>query len=182
MEVERRAVWASRRDRCRQRSGVVDDQEVARFEKLREVPKPAMHQPRVVAVRDHQPDFVTGQAPGFRWLVRFELERDLELQRPEAPREDTIPHALPPPARATGPTGARSLARYRPLGRSPSTRCSSPGTLASGGGRSETSSPGNASCCICVFMSPGSTQYTRRAGCSPASTLVSCSSAAFEEP
>ena len=33
-----------------------------------------------------------------------------------------------------------------------------------------------------VRMSPGSTAYTRSSGCSAASTLVSCSSAAFDEP
>ena len=59
--------------------------------------------------------------------------------------------------------------------RAPSTRGRSP----RGGSRSETSSPGKASCCSCVFMSPGSTAYTRRSGRSTARTLVSCSSAAF---
>ena len=39
-----------------------------------------------------------------------------------------------------------------------------PGTLASGGGRSEMSSPGKASWCICVRMSPGSMVSTRRSG------------------
>ena len=44
-----------------------------------------------------------------------------------------------------------------PDGSSPSISASSPGTLCSGGGRSEMSSPGNASWCMRVFMSPGST-------------------------
>src|SRR6185436_10897089 len=54
--------------------------------------------------------------------------------------------------------------------------------LSSGGGRSEMSSPGNASWCIWVFMSPGSTAWTRSCGCSAARIRVICSSAAFDEP
>ena len=80
-----------------------------------------------------------------------------------------------PPARPRSPGSGRS-------GRSPSIRASRPGTLSSGGGRSEMSSPGKASWCIWVRMSPGSTQYTRRPGCSAAKIAVSCSSAAFDDP
>ena len=57
-----------------------------------------------------------------------------------------------------------------------------PGTLASGSGRSEMSSPGKASWCICVRMSPGSMVSTRIAGCSAASTRPMWSSAAFVAP
>ena len=65
------------------------------------------------------------------------------------------------------PRHLRDLARpVAAAGRSPSIRASRPGTLSSGGGRSEMSSPGKASWCICVRMSPGSTQYTRSPGCS----------------
>ncbi len=52
---------------------------------------------------------------------------------------------------------ATSWARQRPLARSPVISASSPGTLCSGSGRSEMSSPGNASWCMRVRMSPGST-------------------------
>ena len=64
----------------------------------------------------------------------------------------------------------------------PSSSASRPGTLASGGRRSLTSSPGYASCCICVFMSPGSTQYTRQPGFSTARIFDNCSSAALLDP
>ena len=46
----------------------------------------------------------------------------------------------------------------------PSTSASSAGTTVAGSGRSEMSSPGKASWCICVRMSPGSTAYTRSRG------------------
>jgi hypothetical protein len=56
------------------------------------------------------------------------------------------------------------------------------GTTAVGSGRSEMSSPGKASWCISVRMSPGSTTNTRSCGRSAASTADNCSSAAFDEP
>ena len=73
-------------------------------------------------------------------LVRLEARRQLERERAHA--DDLRP------ARARG--SGRSAAR-------PRSARAGPGTLSSGGGRSEMSSPGNASCCICVRMSPGST-------------------------
>ncbi len=51
----------------------------------------------------------------------------------------------------------RSSARYRPDPGRASSRVSSRGTTVSGSGRSEMSSPGKASWCIAVRMSPGST-------------------------
>ena len=59
-------------------------------------------------------------------------------------------------ARWRSPTSSGT--RYRPPGRSLVEQAStSAGTTASGSGRSEMSSPGNASWCISVRMSPGST-------------------------
>ena len=52
---------------------------------------------------------------------------------------------------------AKSAARTRPLGGRVAISRSSAGTTASGSGRSEMSSPGNAAWCISVRMSPGST-------------------------
>ena len=85
------------------------------------------------------------------------------------------------------PLGSERTCALRPhvprTGRSvgvPSISASRPGTLADGSGRSEMSSPGNASWCISVRMSPGSTTSTRRSGRSSASTRLACSSAAFE--
>ena len=68
------------------------------------------------------------------------------------------------PRRGTGPTG-----------RGPAMSARRPGTLASGSGRSEMSSPGKASWCICVRMSPGSTRSTRRSGRSAPRMAASCS-------
>src|SRR4029450_5319878 len=126
----------------RKRCGGVDDQKIAGGEEARQLPKAAVHDAAVRAVRDEQTDVVAylGRALG------LEAGRELEGEGAHA---DT----------ATG-----SRARYDPLGRSPSINARSPGTLSSGGGRSEMSSPGNASCCICVRMSPGSTAYDGAAG------------------
>ena len=57
-----------------------------------------------------------------------------------------------------------------------------PGTTLSGSGRSEMSSPGNASWCMRVRMSPGSNVYTCTSGSSAPRMLPICSSAAFDEP
>ena len=80
------------------------------------------------------------------------------------------------------PRRRRRPPRWRPLGASPSIRATMPGTTSSGSGRSEMSSPGNASWCIWVRMSPGSMVSTRTSGRSAASTRPRWSSAAFVAP
>ena len=80
-----------------------------------------------------------------------------------------------PPPRRRAPRSGRSGGRPR-SGRAARARSRS------GSGRSEMSSPGNASWCISVRMSPGSTTRTRRSGRSTASTRLACSSAAFDAP
>jgi MFS family permease len=80
-------------------------------------------------------------------------------------------------------TGTRyGLDIYAPISGRLSSNCRNAGTTVAGSGRSEMSSPGNASWCMTVRMSPGSTLYTAYSGCSTAKTLVSCSSAAFDAP
>ena len=85
-------------------------------------------------------------------------------------------------AAAWSPAGMRSAARYRPLGIRSLISLRNAGTTDSGSGRSEMSSPGNASWCICVRRSPGSTRQTRTATSSAARTLQACSSAALAAP
>ena len=53
---------------------------------------------------------------------------------------------------------------------------------ACGSGRSEMSSPGKASWCMAVRMSPGSTTCTLSSGSSAASTRLTWASAALDEP
>jgi hypothetical protein len=60
--------------------------------------------------------------------------------------------------------GTTLLPRYRPLGAPEARRRRIDGTTDSGSGRSEMSSPGKASWCISVRMSPGSTAYTFTSG------------------
>ena len=72
-------------------------------------------------------------------------------------------------------------ARRRPRGGRCSTSASRCGTTVSGSGRSEMSSPGKASWCIGVRMSPGSTAYVDRPVSSP-KVSTRWSSAALEAP
>ena len=69
---------------------------------------------------------------------------------------------------------ARDRASGRARSRPPAGAVEQPqeaGTTVSGSGRSQMSSPGKASWCMAVRMSPGSNAYTRRSGSSAASTL-----------
>src|SRR5262249_54099424 len=144
------------------------DDEIAGSEERRHLAEASVDR-RLDAARDHQPDAVAPPTPGLGRLVRLQRGRQLELQG--GPVERRRAHRV-----TSSPTA------WRPLGRAPSTSVRTPGPLSSGGGRSEMSSPGNASWCISVRMSPGSTQYTFTPVSSAARTLDSCSRAAFDDP
>src|SRR4029077_2339331 len=111
----------------------VHDQQIAGFDKPGQLNESGLLNPLVVAPSDQQPDFVPGQAPCFGRLRGLEDLGKLEFHDVERGEQ-----------RGHGET-ATAWARYRPLGRSPSTRARRPGTATSGSGRSEMSSPGNAS-------------------------------------
>ena len=128
-----------RRQRRRQRGRGVDDDEVAGREEARQSRKRACTICR-------RPRSATSSRTSSRASPRASGGSCASRRRQAARRERA--HA-----------GLDELARRgsAPLGSSPSISASRPGTLSSGGGRSEMSSPGNASWCIRVRMSPGST-------------------------
>ena len=142
--VERRSSSAvpsvrARGQRGRQRGRRVDDQQVAGAQEVGQIARPRVNELPGAARR---PACAPRRGPA------------------RAPRAARAPRG----ARAARTRAARSR-RDLPMsaspvaaaGPSPSSRASRPGTLSSGGGRSEMSSPGNASWCIAVLMSPGST-------------------------
>ena len=131
---------------------------------------------------------ISGTSENVAWVI-VSSETDATMSRTPS---RGVPHASCGAA-ASSPVGNSNASAFmpepRPPGRGsahsavlPSISASRPGTLSSGGGRSEMSSPGNASWCIRVRMSPGSTVSTRNDGCSAARIAESCSSAAFDEP
>ena len=112
----------------RQRRRDVHDQHVAGVQEPRQLGEARVDERAVVASRDEERDVVAALAAGLRRLVgRGTLEEASD-------------------GHSTDTTDAtRSRARYRPLGSEPSIRASRPGTLSSGRGSSEMSSPGKAS-------------------------------------
>ena len=137
-----RPIAAGRRNRGRDRGRDVDDEQVARVERVAELVEPGVQNPACRPHRDHQPDAVAREAARLGRLAG--LERLGEFERGRAHPGTSLA------GRAPGPGSGRWAG-------SPSISASSPGTLSSGSGRSEMSSPGNASWCIRVRMSPGST-------------------------
>src|SRR6266550_3847877 len=141
----------------------VDDQQITSPEKIPNITEPRMRHAIIRAVRNHQPHLVPCQTSRFRRPTRPKLWRQIEVQhlsirytriyKPERQRF-CINHSY-------SHFCASARAAYLPLDRSPVINSINPGTLTSGNGRSLISSPGNASWCICVRISPGSTQYTR---------------------
>ena len=146
------------------RAAGVDHQQVAWLKEFRQLAELAMHNTVAGCVRNHQPHLVARQPARFGRLAGFQMGRQVEIKRLKDAGFQRV-FILANPARAgkdgrshrltSSPT---SLALYRPLGSTPFNSASRPGTLASGRGRSLISSPGKASCCIWVRISPGSTQ------------------------
>ena len=75
VQHQRRAVLTERVDGRGQRSGRVDDDEVAFVEELREVVCVRVHDAQVVAVGDHHPDRVARDAARFGGCGRFPYGR-----------------------------------------------------------------------------------------------------------
>ena len=119
MDHERRAVLAQRVDRGRERAGRVHHDQVAFVEELRQVVRVRVHDAEIAAVRNHHP---------------YRVARDPA----RLGRSGRFPHGRH--HRATS-----SLAWKRPLTGRSSNRARNAGTTVSGNGRSEMSSPGNAS-------------------------------------
>ena len=162
----------------RQRARGVHHDQVALVEERRQFDEGRVHDRAVAAPGHHHAHRVAGEAAGFWRRARLERRRQLEARArpPGSARRGRgrWSSAPPPPRPPSVPTG---------LGRRRSVReASSAATTSSGSGRSLMSSPGNASWCIWVRMSPGSTAQTRSPGSSAASTALRWSSAAFEEP
>ena len=151
-EVDDDRLPARRRgvDRGRDRRRRVDDDEVALVQPRRQVAGRARPR-RLVADRHHHPHGVAPAERQLRRLCRLQLRRQHEVvevdgrgvdDRASRPRRDEARRRR---RRGSGRSARRCRSRARIAG-----------TLCSGGGRSEMSSPGKASWCICVRMSPGS--------------------------
>ena len=113
-------------------------------EEVGQVAEAGVHERAVVAVGDEHPHVVS-RAAGGRGLRRL-----VGLRR-RGPKARGVAHGAPPRSGDVGARGSgRSAGRPR---RAPAGRARCPRAA----GRSEMSSPGKASCCICVLMSPGST-------------------------
>src|SRR5207253_9658238 len=118
-------------------------------QELGQVREPRVDDPVARAVADEEPHLVAPQAAHLGRFVGLEPGR-----QPEVERACCCDHGLCPPE----PAAANALASKRPEERvSCSTRRRNAGADISGPGRWERSTPGSASWCICVFMSPGST-------------------------
>ena len=81
MQREHNAVFASCDQCCRDRGGVVHDDEVARREEQWEVAKRGAGRDRPGAFADEQSHFVPRQPARFRRLARLERRRQLEPNR-----------------------------------------------------------------------------------------------------
>ncbi len=80
---ERRAVFAGCRDRGLHRAAGVDDQDVAGFEEVRQVPEAGVDHAVVVPVGDHQAHLVAREAAGLGGLARLQLRRQVEVEHVE---------------------------------------------------------------------------------------------------
>src|SRR6185312_8526215 len=160
-----------RRQRGVQRPARVDDEQIARREPAWQIEEARVLDRVGVDVGDQQPHVVTPEAARFGRLTRLEVRRQLE-------------------------PGAHTRCSHRAssccaANRSPLTLAGSwsnsqfqNGAVTEGSGRSEMSAPGNASWCMRVRMSPGSTMTadTPSPRSSAASVFVSSSSAALLAP
>ena len=148
VQLEPGAVGGDGVDRGRQGRRGVDDQEVARPRETgagqrtgRARCRPSWRQ------ADQQPHLVPAQAPRFGWLRRLERLAGSSNSTTGSGAEQRWSR------RHRHRLGPVSAARQVTID-----QASRPGTATSGGGRSEMSSPGNASWCSRVRRSPGSTQ------------------------
>ena len=136
VELERSRPEPGRKRRRQRRRGV-DDEQVAGHEEARQLAEPGVDERAV-----RRP--VTSIATSARSTPRASGGS----ARFERRGEGGLAHALPPRARGRGSGRLAASPRSAPAARA---------RESSGAGRSEMSSPGNASWCICVRMSPGST-------------------------
>ena len=148
MERDAAPIGAPCGERGRQRGGVVRHHEVPGAQELGQVSEPRVDDPVARAVADEEPYLVAPQTAHLGRLVGLEPGRQHEVER-ACCCDHALSHADP---------AASALASKRPEERvSCSTRRRKAGADISGSGRWERSTPGSASWCICVFMSPGST-------------------------
>src|SRR5215472_13281596 len=175
----------------RNRGGVIYHDEVAGQEQIGQVCECVLAHVATGGPADEQPHVVPAGTARFGRLVRLELRAQFEgnghwLDRGRHDDASAVAVVSTTGVSTTGVSatgaGISSAARYRPLGMRSRMSRKKAGTTASGVGRSEMSSPGKASWCIWVRMSPGSTRQTLTAGSSAASTLQACSSPALAAP
>ena len=153
VDDERGAVGGDGVERGRDRARRVHDDEVARLEERRQQRERAVHE--VPAAR-----WATIMRTASRVRPRasggsrgFELGRQVEGQ---PRRSGGAARSLDDVGRGHGCASSEVAGPVAAAGRRLGQQRRSAGTTDSGSGRSEMSSPGNASWCICVRMSPGS--------------------------
>src|SRR5215213_3867093 len=149
MKINFRSVAAAGPNRRGQRRGIIDNKQIARFEEVGKIVEPCLRDLETAACSDKEAHLISRHAARFRRFGRLQFWRDRERNERIVERH----HRSAPPA-----TAMSCCAWNRPEGGASLIRRRNAGAGTSGPGRWERSTPGSASWCITVFMSPGSTQ------------------------
>ena len=167
MQGHRATLGGRRRQGGGEGGGVVDDQHVTWIEERRQIGEAGVEESVLAPVGDEQADAIAGDAAGFGRLVGFQVGGEDEVQHRRSYGAEGGHQGTPAGARpGAGGGGVRLRCWPReqvagavaPGGEgSPVIRRRKAGATASGEGRSLRSTPGSASRCMAVSMSPGST-------------------------